>query len=166
MAKLEDIETINLKNYDSNSEIYLDTQITHSKTNPLVLSNISEKINYNDEFYTYDRNILLEHKVYLSQYTVTIEDLDEKYFYKPEWLAKDLYGSADLWYLVLWFNDEVPSVMEFNKKTVTVFDPEHIDIINRFIRKVSNLSEDDDADDVTYVPDLTLKEVKVKDRNL
>lgn len=46
---------------------------------------------------------------------------ERKYFYNPQVLSYDLYGSTQYWYLLLELN-EMTSAMEFNRSTIKVYN--------------------------------------------
>jgi len=155
------INPIDLSNYDSSKHsMTLDGSIELAKENILTISKLSEKINFDDQFITVDRNILEKYKNYLDEFCIWLA-LPEEYYYKPEYVAEKIYGTVDLWYLVLWMA-QVPSAMEFNKEVIRVFDPSKIRVINYIINR--------DYDNVTYnnknpkkVENLILQKVKIKD---
>ena len=158
------METINLSRYDSTSgNPNINDQIRKGTTNNLAISNISHKINFNNDFYIYDYNILEEYKGYLSQYVVKTK-CPENLYYHPEIVAKLMYGSIDLWYLVLMFNP-IPSAAEFNQPVINIFDPGKISIINSILQSKSReLKFNKLAPE--FVEKHTLTPVKVKDTRL
>lgn len=46
-----------------------------------------------------------------------IRDLKQKYFFRPDYLSFDEYGTTVLWPLILYIND-IPSLEEFNKEEI------------------------------------------------
>lgn len=158
------MDTIDLSRFDSsNKSATLNGSIADSKSNKLTLENLSQKINFNNEFYCYDENVLYSYKNYLSQFTVW-NTLPVKYHYKPELLAKDLYGSVDLWYLIMWFND-IPSAMDFNTEKIKVFDPKYMNIINKIIENNRrNIIKNNQ--NPPLVENLTLKPILIKDSRI
>lgn len=157
------MNTVNLKQYDSsNNYAVLDNSIKNAEdSNKMTIDKLSRRINYNNEFYTYDENILHKYIGYLKAYCIKI-DCPQKYYYKPEYLAYDLYGSVDLWYLIMWFND-IPSAMDFNKPQVIVFNPSKMSVINTIISKQLKSFKRNENE---LVENLTLKTVHVKDKNM
>jgi hypothetical protein len=126
------MQTIDLSKYDSSdSYASLVTSINLAENNTLTIDNLSHRVNVANEIILSDYNILSDYKGYLSQFCIWCE-CPEKYFYKPEYVAKIIYGSVDLWYLIMWFND-ISSPLEFNKTKIRVFDPAKITIINKII---------------------------------
>ena len=60
------------------------------------------------------------------------DELLRHYIYRPKYLSLKLYGTIDLWHLILWIND-LTSATQFDKSIIYVFDPERIDILERII---------------------------------
>jgi hypothetical protein len=165
MSELIDLEGIDLSNYDSSSRFSsMDDSLDNVKSNKLALQNISTKANFNDELIIYDENVLYNYKNYLSQYRVPIA-IDEGFYYRPELLSEKIYGTPDLWYLILWMNDEIESPMDFDDSEVYVFDPNKINIINKIIEsnkdKINQTQEEPQ-----YVENLLIKEVVVSDNRV
>jgi len=154
-------QPVNLSSFDSsNSQITLNNSIEHAKSNRLLLENISYKINFNNEMIMYNENILYQYKNYLKQFTL-LTSCPEEFYYKPELVSYKLYGTTDLWYLVLWMA-EIPSALEFNQPVIRIFNPDKIAKINKIINKhrekLSNNHEEPE-----FIPDLTLKTVRIRD---
>lgn len=158
------METIDLSRFDSTSGISnLNTQIKNGVNNTLAITNVSHKINFNDEFYTYDYSVLEQYKGYLSQYVVKAK-CPESLYYHPELVAKLIYGSIDLWYLVMMFNP-IPSAAEFNSPVINVYDPNKIGVINRILQSKTKELKYNKVDP-EYVEKHTLTQVRVKDTRL
>lgn len=158
------MDTIDLSAYDNSDKInIIDNSIEYSKNNPLILSQISHKINYNDEFLTYDENILNSYKNYLSQFCIFLK-IPEEYYYKPELVAKEMYGTVDLWYLILFFSN-CPSAEEFNKSVIKIFDPAKFSVLNKLMnitKKSLNLNNKKPD----KIDNLIIKKVIISDTKL
>ena len=158
------MQSINLSGFDSTSGISnINLSLEKSEGNDLLLTNLSHCINFNDEFYTFDYSILEKYKTYLSQFLIKVK-CPESLYYHPEIVAKKIYGSVDLWYLVMMFNP-IPSAAEFNSPVINIFDPAKIQYINRIINShqkelMFNKAKPD------YVEKHVLTPVKVKDSRL
>jgi len=63
--------------------------------------------------------------------------------YRPEYASYDIYGTTDLWYLLLFVNN-MTRPDEFNKTKIKVFNPAYMDLLNNIIEKekASLLSKD------------------------
>lgn len=63
--------------------------------------------------------------------TLTEEEF-AKYRMRPKALSYTLYGTVELWFLLLKIN-RMQSSMEFNKKEIRVIKPNQIDLINKIL---------------------------------
>lgn len=73
-------------------------------------------------------SIMSEYRYFLEPYTVEIEINDEElvlYQFKPKSLSYKLYGTTELWAVLLMINNCV-SKIDFNKKKIKVLDPKRI----------------------------------------
>lgn len=81
----------------------------------------------------------------IKQNSHLVEFDDDRVFqsvmYSPRRLSLVLYGTTDLWHLLLWINN-MKSNTEFTKKKIYIFDPERLDLINDIINKESHLLND------------------------
>ena len=66
----------------------------------------------------------------------TVITMPQDVMYKPEYLSERLYGTTDLWWLLLFLN-KCKSHKEFNRSTVTVLNPEFVDEMMSFINNIS-----------------------------
>lgn len=155
------MDTIDLSDYDS-SEVYphMIQSINNFKNNKLGLTNTSYLINFENKLLTYDENCLYRYRGLLSQNLINVK-INETYYYKPELVAKKIYGTVDLSYLIMWFND-IPSVMEFNRPVVKAFNPMKFEMINTIIESerkkiIANNKEPQ------LVKNLIIKEVKIRE---
>lgn len=78
-------------------------------------------------------NIINKYKDYFDKITCTVIVDDEQmntYKYKPKMLSYDLYGTTELWSILLYIND-CKSVMDFNKTRLKLLYPDKIeDLLN------------------------------------
>jgi len=126
--------------YDTTSAIGHKAQMSHLKNNRCEISNITEKyrlqfeggaygyINGTSDVYQRYWPII---ETYIFKYPIP---LDEKYYYRPERFARDLYGSFDLWPLVLLVAN-VPTTTQFNVSRIKVIDPAYNDRIYSLLKK-------------------------------
>lgn len=155
---------IDLTKYDSSTNFAaLQQSIDHFQNNKLSLNNFQHRINYNNEFYTVDEDMLYYYKSYLYDFTLTTK-LPEKFYYHPEWVSLALYNSVDLWYLILYFN-EIPSFEEFNKPVIRVFNPKYMGLLNKILNKYSK-EQIINNKNPEYVPKHVLKEVHIKQNRI
>jgi hypothetical protein len=83
-------------------------------------------------------------------------DIPDEYLYRPEALAESLYGTPDLFYIILLVNN-IASSTNFNKKSIKVLDPGS-NIINLIISTHMHQLNQQRANPYV-VKDLTIKEV-------
>lgn len=117
-----------LSDYDSGKFGRISTSVTHSKTNVLCEDKLS------DQFQFDDGTIILEPKNFYksnlgifnaNSKTVTIT---QKYFYNPRKLSKELYGTPELYLLILAMND-MATPFEFTSYSVQVLNPNKINVL-------------------------------------
>ena len=152
------VNSISLIEYDSSDFSDITDSIQHSKSNKLVYSRLNSKVTYANK-YDIDTNFILDKYDSIIIENTKLVKIDENYFYKPEYLSKKLYGTPNLWYLLLFVNS-ITTAMEFNKNRIYIFDPNRIHIFNKLIEndkeRIKELSE------TPYViEDLTIKKVNL-----
>ena len=89
-------------------------------------------VNYN--------NLILKYMPELKSLKVKVTLTDEeyaKYRYNPKRLSYDIYGTTELWFMILELN-ELRSISEFNLRTIYLFDTS---IVSKVIR-ILNLEID------------------------
>jgi len=77
--------------------------------------------------------ILSKYRTELQQYLTKMELNDEqwiKYRYNPKVFAYDVYGTTEMWHMVLYAN-EIYSASQFNMKIVKYYDPSVFRIMTR-----------------------------------
>jgi len=158
------MQPIDLSKFDSTAgKANINTALDRSEKNDMLLTNISHQVNFNNEFYTFDYSVLDQYKGFLSQFLIKVK-CPESLYYHPEVVAKKIYGSVDLWYLIMMFNP-IPSAAEFNSPVINVFDPSKIQYINRIINNYHKELRFNKADP-EYVEKHVLTPVRVKDSRL
>lgn len=78
-------------------------------------------------------NILYDYMEDIEPYlqTITLSDLEyTKYKYRPRLLAYDLYGSTDLYFLIMIFNN-ICDIKDFNIKKIKLLSRANLSIINK-----------------------------------
>jgi hypothetical protein len=64
----------------------------------------------------------------------------QQYRFKPKSLSYDLYGTTELWHLLIWLNN-LTSVAQFDLQSPVIFDPSQIAILNSIIEiEATNLT--------------------------
>ena len=121
-STIQDIKNFNTTG--SNNSFILDktniTQTTGDKTFPF--GNILK-----DKY----RGIIFQNCIEIE---FTGDELVTRYMYKPRLFSDDLYGTMELWYLVLWLND-LSSVTQFNKSKYIVLHPKNFSVLEEIIKK-------------------------------
>lgn len=89
----------------------------------------------------------------------TVINMPADVMYKPEYLSDRLYGTTDLWWLLLFLN-KCKSHKEFNRSTVTVLNPEFVDEMASFINNISDtITKNRENVKTVEDNDLTIKQV-------
>lgn len=70
-------------------------------------------------------------KNYISEVNLTDEEYN-KYIYKPKLLSLDIYGTTELYFLLLKINN-MTSIIDFNKQNIKVFKKEIMTILNEIM---------------------------------
>lgn len=120
---------LDINDFKDYSNIYsagfesIDKSITHSKKNRLVLDNISN-------WYLFEGEVLMGEPI-LNKYKNSILNMamtitiNEDFYRRPEYVSYRLYGTTDLWYLLLFLNN-MKNPDEFTKDMIRVLDPSKI----------------------------------------
>ena len=116
-------------------EYSLEDIISRGPSNELALDNLFMFTNF-EGFTIPQMNILFEkYRGIILECCLKIklsDDLLRHYIYRPKYLSLKLYGTTDLWHLILWIND-LTSATQFNKNNLYVFDPDRIDVLERIL---------------------------------
>ena len=147
-------KTPNLRGYDSGKFASIQECIDFDKDNPVSLANNVMLLNY--------ENIIQLHQSHLlnDYYNIIFANLidsaiREDVFYYPERVSQVAYGTTDLWWLILFCN-HMSSVFDFNRKSIKMFDPERLSLLNRII-KMNEKKILDNNENIPFINDLTLK---------
>ncbi len=73
---------------------------------------------YNIQFVSPQFYIFEKYRYYLLKESKRIQ-LPQKYYYRPDYLSYDEYGTTCLWYLLLYIND-IPCIEEFNTNEILI----------------------------------------------
>lgn len=93
-------------------------------------------------------NLVIKYMPEIKELKVKVELSDEeysKYKYNPKVLSYDLYGTTELWFLILEAN-ELHSVSQFNSKTIYLFRTDIIEKMSRILNleiDVKNYNEEE-----------------------
>ena len=141
---------------DSADSIYIEQNIASAKSNPWVASNLSTDLHFGDSGVTMDNPFLVFQRFHniIENHLMKIT-VEEKYFYRPELLAKNVYGSSDLWWLVL-ISSGIIKHQNFNRKRIKIFNPADLAILDA-IRE----STIDEQTKTIEIKDLTIYPVRI-----
>lgn len=110
----------------------LDSSINNAKSNPLLLDNISNHYIFEDEVHM-SFSILRKYENILRN-NLQLADFPKKYWYKPEYVSYAVYGTTDLWYLIMFVNN-VYKNMDFYGDTLLLPTNDFIDAFNGIVSK-------------------------------
>lgn len=99
---------------------------------------------------TMDHKIIVSESSIIDKYKEELEDSKRKvelttseyhkYRYNPKLLSFDVYGTTELWFLILMAN-ELYAITEFDSKTVVLYDATIIDKVNHMLNLDSEFLE-------------------------
>lgn len=113
--------------------------ITEGVDSEISVATTSYLLNINDTIIT-TSSIFDSYIDFIMPNTVLISLTDEeyeKYKFDPKLLSLELYGTMELWFLLLKIN-RCSSLFEFKSKLVRIIHPNELDVINKII----NLNEE------------------------
>ena len=133
---------VNKTIYDTGAEVVsfdsptLNGQINSSEINKILLDKFSN-------WYDLEGQILLGFPL-MSKYSNIIKanledyEINPEHKLRPEYVSYELYGTTDLWYILLYIN-EMATVNDFTKDVIKVFPDRLISDINRMIMNEGKL---------------------------
>jgi hypothetical protein len=116
----------------------LASSIKNAKTNKILLDNISNHYLFEEEVHM-SFSILRKYE-HLIRANVKKIPLKKEYHYRPEYLSSELYGTTDLWYLIMFVN-YITDVNKFNMEEVYVVDDVFIDSFGKIINSERKMKE-------------------------
>jgi len=126
-----------------------------SKGNPITISSLSELLSVDGVLMLAPNSAVEDYMDYIMENAVEM-DLPEELWYRPEALAESLYGTPDLFYLVMLMNG-ASSAADFKMAKVKVLDPGST-ILDRIVTARSKALAERRARPLA-VGDLTIREV-------
>jgi hypothetical protein len=138
---LDKMEIMSIDDNSINSSDYASMRqsIVHSKLNKITLDNISVSYVFEDKI-SFSTSILRKYEHVIMQNLLDYT-LFPHQILRPEYASYDMYGTTDLWYLLLFINNMTrPS--EFNKRNIKAFNPARIELLNDIIEKEKKLLHD------------------------
>lgn len=107
---------------------YTIEQFINSNSNTTVSYEKLSLIEKMDTVYTITYNLLNDYKEELDDLAITITLSDDelaKYMYKPKLLAYDIYGSTELYFVILFLNN-LCNVKEFTNRKIKMLTKENL----------------------------------------
>jgi len=141
-------------NNDSGSHALIQECIDADKENPASIANNVLKMNYEGVMVVHQSHALGDYANIVAANLVDAT-ISESSFYHPERVSKEVYGTTDLWWLVLFCNN-MSSIFDFNKKSVRLFDPARVSLLARLLSFGSERASKNNANP-PLVKDITLK---------
>ena len=141
--------------YDSSAFVTVEESVAHAATNKMTLTNGCEKVSISGVVMD-DKPALKDYMQYILDNTVELS-LDESFSYRPEWVSKNVYGTNDLWYLVLW-SSGCQSKLDFRPVNgkIKIFDPSKLDKLNEILESRKKRLKNSAVNPVA-VDDLTIE---------
>jgi hypothetical protein len=141
--------------YNSSKDAELKKCIDSSKNNPITIANLSELYIYDGVAVYAPSSVVEDYMDYIKENLIEM-DLPEELQFRPEALSESLYGTPDLFYLLMLING-IYSVTDFNMKKVKVLNPT-VSIIDKIATsRMKGLNRQ--RSNPYIVTDLTLKEI-------
>jgi len=118
---------------DSGEKMSVADSLVSCQHNSIILSKLSQDYKFGN--ITLDSPIPCFVKFYdlLESYTMRIT-MEERYRYKPEVVAKELYGTTDLWWLVMYMS-KITKHEDFNIPSIKVLQPAYLDDLFEIIER-------------------------------
>lgn len=137
----EDIIVLDENSTNSSKPSSLRGSITHAKNNKFTLDNSSIYYNFENQI-IFSTSLLRKYENIIKDRCVPFT-IDVEHLYRPEYVSYQLYGTPDLWYLILFVNS-MKRPDELNRRDILVFDPSFIGLINSIIEKEKSLVNNSD----------------------
>lgn len=141
---------------DSAESVYIDQNIISAESNRWTASKLSMDLLFKDDKIVMDNPLLVFQRFHnvISTHLMRTT-VEEKYFYRPELFARKLYGSTDMWWLVL-ISSGIIRHQEFNRRKIKVFNPADLAVLDA-IRESTKKEQDKEVE----IKDLTIFPVRI-----
>lgn len=153
---MSDTNELSFSKYDSSNFAAFPDSIKHSKTNPLLIENLSDHrsiIMDNRLVKVQETNCLFKDMIHFFDPDLISADLPREEHYRPEITARRLYGSTDLWYVLLLVNN-VYSITQYNMDTFKYIPALKLTKIEKFVaRAEGNIRPYDERDQIPVILD-------------
>jgi hypothetical protein len=120
-----------LNSLDSGNFVDIVSGIDFDKNNKFSLQYISSKIKTLDNYVFYMNSLLDQYRDLIMSNVVDLK-VDPQAYYLPELVSKTIYGTTDLWYLLLYCNN-MCNKYEFTKPLIKAMAVSDLDILNNII---------------------------------
>jgi len=138
---------------DSGEKMNILDSIESSKNNSIILSKLSQDFKLGNVTLDSPTPCFVKYYDLLESYTITI-NLEERHMYKPEIVAKEYYGTTDLWWLVLYMS-KLTKHEEFNLPRIKILDPAALNDVFEIIKR-----SEGEIGLTTVLEDRTLQKVR------
>lgn len=151
MAESDLLSSLNSSNFSS-----MQACIDDSKNNKLDISNLSTKLMCEGKLIVAE-DLLYKYNDVLSAY-LSYYPLKYEHYFIPQAVSLELYGSTELWYLILFFNN-MSTVHQFcNIRNIKVLSTEGIYALNKII-EIESYNIDEKSESPYVSENITLKKV-------
>lgn len=127
---------IDYNNYDSSNFATLTESMNHSKSNPLLINNLSDGMIMDFDgvpYYIQEPSCTFkDNLLYIFGNDVEEIEIPVDHFYRPELTALEIYNNADFWYIILLLNNMF-SVTQYNRHRIKIIPNHKLDAIARFV---------------------------------
>lgn len=144
----------NLSSFDSGLFPDMLQSIEHYKQNPINIDNTSSLIIKNGIAFKDFFTVFERYQDAISKTLISIK-FENRWTYKPKLISKELYGTTDLFYIIMMVN-KIASLFQFkDMTTIKVINPSKLDILAEII----NSHEDEINSVYLILDDMTLRKV-------
>lgn len=147
----------NFEDYDSSAFVDMTKSIAHSKQNDILVHRCSEVYTVDGYDMQSPMSVYSEYWDLIENNTITIMIPDTE-LYRPEEVAKRLYGSRDLAFIIRRLNGVLHN-RDFNKNSIIVLNPTRSDVITSILRSAKDKLKQYRTSK-TEVKDITLRPIK------
>jgi len=141
---------------DAAASADIDQNIKDAEDSNWVASKLSLDLHFAKDGVTMDNPMLVFQRFQnIIRTNLVRETVEDKYFYRPELYAKQLYGSTDLWWLVL-MSSGITRHQDFNRRHIKVFNPALLETLDAI-----RLSTKKEQESTVEIEDLTIFPIRV-----
>lgn len=130
-----------MQNTDTTKIVYIDKWINAGKNNSYTLTNTNIKAYESDGTGVVVSNILRNKYRGVITANMIKATMTEKYFYRPKQVSYELYGTVELWHVLLWLNNML-HISDFCKEEIRIFNPEKMSLLTTIINREQDVLEE------------------------